>query len=400
MKTGKLTPKLSSNLMADTWVKEYEKTNVALDSYTKLLIHGDSIGDATGKTVTSGGAVVSTSQYKFNEIGSSIYFDGSNDYLSLDDSADWDMGNGDFTIDWRFKAGSLKQQFVYSQAADADNKFDIYYENDGRLTLEVRTGAANKGVYIWTGAYSDTNWHHYAVVRTTTSAKLFVDGVQNTSVTESTAFGTNTIGDIEAALTIGKRGYAEGYLNGYIDEFRISKGIARWTADFTPPTAPYDGARTSLVIPDLDGDTDEEYELTVRQIGGSSTATNFLLTFNGDTAANYGSRSCRGYNATTLDSSGVTNQNYVQFPQVTNTDINTIMFGRVIIYAKKGYSRLVFGTIIDKTSATTISALSIFGQSWNNTADNITKITLAANQTNGLGIGTYVCLMKKVRKAV
>lgn len=217
------------------------------DSYTKLMLHCDGVDAATtftdeiGKTVTAvGNAQIDTAQKKFGT--ASGLFDGTGDYLTVPDHADWNFGSGDFTIDWWYKSNlpiaTMGLQFVYSQAADTDNKFDIYYQNTGSVTLEVRTGAANKGVYIWDAAVPDTNWHHYAIVRSTTAAKLFVDGVLITA-TESTAFGTNTIDDIAAVAMFGRRGYAEGYLNGWLDEVRISKGIARWTANFTPPTAAY-----------------------------------------------------------------------------------------------------------------------------------------------------------------
>ena len=79
----------------------YSKTISALDSYTKLLIHGDSIGDATGKTVTANGnAAATTAQYKFAEVGNSILFGGTGDYLTLADSDDWNFGADNFTIDF------------------------------------------------------------------------------------------------------------------------------------------------------------------------------------------------------------------------------------------------------------------------------------------------------------
>ena len=67
----------SISFATDVMTRCYSKTIEALDSYTKLLIHGDSIGDATGKTVTANGnAAVTTAQYKFAELGRSLVFDG------------------------------------------------------------------------------------------------------------------------------------------------------------------------------------------------------------------------------------------------------------------------------------------------------------------------------------
>jgi len=81
----------------------------------------------------------------------------------------------------------------------------------------------------------NTGWHHYAGVRSGNSLLLFIDGVLEASGSFSAS-----IPNVTALPTVGVRASTGGspWL-GWIDEFRISVGVARWTANFTPPAAPY-----------------------------------------------------------------------------------------------------------------------------------------------------------------
>ena len=81
-------------------------------------------------------------------------------------------------------------------------------------------------------------WHHIAVVRNGSTWYLFRDGTEVHSDTDN-----SPILDISQPLDIGNSfdlgNAVYGYMPGYIDELRFSKGIARWTSGFTPPTSPY-----------------------------------------------------------------------------------------------------------------------------------------------------------------
>jgi hypothetical protein len=87
-----------------------------------------------------------------------------------------------------------------------------------------------------TSTFTATGWHHVAVVRTGDILRMFINGVQEGGdVAKSGAMDNST-----GALSVGRWGEANSqYWNGWIDEVRISKGIARWTAGFTPPTEAY-----------------------------------------------------------------------------------------------------------------------------------------------------------------
>ena len=82
--------------------------------------------------------------------------------------------------------------------------------------------------------FSTDTWYHIALVRYGTSIKLYVNGVSNISTSSSLGLVDNSV-----SLSIGSMLTGEYSMNGYIDELRISKGVARWTSNFTPPTQPY-----------------------------------------------------------------------------------------------------------------------------------------------------------------
>lgn len=189
-----------------------------------------------GHSVTAhGNAQIDTAQSKYG--GASAFFDGDGDYLTVAYSDDWDFGSGDFTIDgWvRFTAIDVYQGIV-SQHVDGMNSWYLGISAMNRLEIYFKDTTI-KGSFYQTSALPGlaiNTWYHIAVARSSSTCYMFINGVSQ-PVFQATAFGT--IGSIAANLEVGR---AEGgnCFNGYIDEFRISKGIARWTADFTPPTGP------------------------------------------------------------------------------------------------------------------------------------------------------------------
>lgn len=212
------------------------------DSYTKLLLHCDGADTSTdfpdaspsNHTVTAqGDAQVDTAQQEFGT-GSAV-FDGS-DSLTVSDSADWNFASGNFTIDmWvRFRTHTLDAAFV-GQRTDGNNCYSLHWETSNELAFR-QYGAGN--TFIISKAWSPANdtWYHVALVRSGDNWYMFIDGIQ---------IGTTTVqagimGDFTGDLQIGQGAWTlSHYLNGWIDELRISKGIARWVSDFTPPTAPY-----------------------------------------------------------------------------------------------------------------------------------------------------------------
>jgi len=228
-------------------------TNTAsYDSYTKLLCEFEGADEATtdtaetGQTITfAGGAKLENTQKKFGS--TALYLDGDGDYVTVPDSADWDFGTGDFTIDGQFRFSNFADTYqdICNQYTDADNEwyfilvnadktFRFYYKSGGTVRANYTTSAAT--------LVADT-WYHIAAIRYGSTFKIYVDGVA-LIMTETTAIGDLTALTGTPVLRIGYV-QASTYFVGYIDEFRISKGIARWTTDFDVPTYPYGQVITS-----------------------------------------------------------------------------------------------------------------------------------------------------------
>ena len=93
-------------------------------------------------------------------------------------------------------------------------------------------------------------WYHLAFVRSGTTGWFFING-DNTNSVEQTAFSSNSLPDLASSVYMGTNFQGNYPLNGWLDELRISKGIARWTANFTPPTAEYDIEGAPPKVPDV-----------------------------------------------------------------------------------------------------------------------------------------------------
>ena len=232
-------------------------TAFTTDTYTKLLLHCDgadastAFGDESAISDNSnynhpvtfvGTAQLDTAQKEFG--ASAILLDGNSDYLSIPDSADWDLfaNSADkATIDcWiKFSADPAPEssKCIITQTLLPTNTRWIlsYYDNAAYGVYFSIVTNASVALYIQTGAIiSDANWHHVAVVKNGTAWYLFLDGTIVDSDTVDTTF------NITAPIYIGWNGTGgTEYFDGHLDEIRISKGIARWTSNFTPHTSAY-----------------------------------------------------------------------------------------------------------------------------------------------------------------
>lgn len=207
------------------------------DSYTKLLIQAKEADGSTTPADSSASvhtltavnqAQVDTAQYPpLTGATGSLLFDG-NDGITTPDSADWDFGTGDFTIDLWARIATDKVCYLISLVND---DWSIVRFNSG--TLRFRIGGTDAISAAWSP--STNTWYHIAVVRSGTSLVMYVDGTSIGSATNSTNLTTaNQLAIGNYASSIG----AEGF-NGHLGEVRLSKGIARWTANFTRPSAQY-----------------------------------------------------------------------------------------------------------------------------------------------------------------
>jgi len=229
-----------------------------------LLLGGDGPNGSTAiidsspsaKTViASGNAAISTAQSKYG--GASIAFDGSGGYLGAS-SADFDCGTGPWTIEGFIRYAGTANAYpavvtnrngTWSSGAatiNIDHAWDV-----GKLGVSCYSHAT--GANTLTGATTLTldTWYHFAVVRDGTSLKLYLNGSQDGSATVSASLAFNWNAGSGFAVGGGNWDGASGYFAGYIDELRVTKGVARYTSNFTPPAAAFQPDLTQFDVTPL-----------------------------------------------------------------------------------------------------------------------------------------------------
>lgn len=229
------------------------------DQYTVALLHMNGPDASTvfidecGKTFTANGnAQIDTAQLKLGD--ASGLFDGTGDYLSAADSADWRLDGGsnsntwtvDFWVRFNGDPGVGVVGFV-QQRTDSGNFWAIRLNNN-TLVFGIRSAASN--IVLLSNAWNPatTTWYHVAVVKDGTNGyMMFIDGTQ----IGTTQTDTDPMPDFTGGLIVADffdAADAHNYLNGWMDELRISKGVARWTANFTPPTFEYGNDKMFMVF--------------------------------------------------------------------------------------------------------------------------------------------------------
>jgi hypothetical protein len=205
-------------------------------SGTSLLLNtiNANIYDQTGKVVaeTLGDAKTSTAVVKYGT--TSMAFDGTGDYLRVPASTELDFGTGDFTIEtWvNFTALSSNRVLLDRWVTGNANAWQLYWRSTG-TSITFLTGSSTILVQDPNGSNITTGtWNHIAVTRSGTTVRLFVNGIVVATNTSSVSF-TNTL-----PLGVGiQTSTTTNPFNGYLSDTRITKGVARYTVDFTPPTA-------------------------------------------------------------------------------------------------------------------------------------------------------------------
>lgn len=186
-----------------------------------------SSADAKSHTVSGNGNVkYSTTQYKYGT--ASIYFDGTGDYLTVANSSDFTLlSSQSFTAEcWIYctDASSIRDIFVF------------YGYGTVMWRLTVQTSVPKITVTFGTSwnlthnnVLSLNEWHHVAVVRNSATWTVYLDGVASGTQTASNEVNPQNV-------YIGYNPVQNNYYSGYIDDIRITKGVARYTANFDVPT--------------------------------------------------------------------------------------------------------------------------------------------------------------------
>ena len=244
-----------------------ERDSAAGDSNfdkVELLLPFDGANDATSTTDESdsnhtvtfnGSADISTAQSKFG--GSSLYVGGgSNDWVNIAGSTDFNFGTDDFTIEcWIYRNGT-SYGFVFETRGGEDTSstdgIGLYMGSGGNNEIGVAVNRSNV-ILINQDHQTNDQWQHFAVVREGSTMTLYIDGTARGTGSNSTDFDRSRpfrLGNFHGSSSGGYQ------FPGYIDDFRVTKGLARYTSNFTPPSAAH---------PTSDSITENKY---IGQIGG------------------------------------------------------------------------------------------------------------------------------------
>lgn len=221
-------------------------TPVVSDPYfnsVSLLLHLNGtnntsvVTDSSARTKTatiSGGALLKTAVYKFGT--ASMYFDGVNDSLAFNNHTDFQFGSGDLTVEFFIRlisprpAGSnISVTAISTTGGDGTTGWQLGFFSAAYLQRILLYGGS-----VSSNTYTDLTldvWHHIAFTRNGNTWRLFKDGVLQGSFVDSQVINTSSIRNL---YFMGING--SFVTNAYLDEVRITKGVARYTANFTIPT--------------------------------------------------------------------------------------------------------------------------------------------------------------------
>ena len=233
-----------------SWIITKDEKN-PVDPYfsnVSLLLHGDGTNGSTTivdsspspKTVTAvGDAQISTAQSKFG--GSSLRFTvDSTDHLAIPASTSLQITAAeDFTVEaWIYLLGNRTYNYFVSKGGGTTREW-AFAAGPSNLIFYWSTNGGFTGDQVLSRSASLplSTWIHVAAVKSGSVIKLFKDGVQQGADGAFTSiYGGNGTTWVGRFMDFGAISHS---LNGQVDDFRITKGIARYTSNFTPPTAPF-----------------------------------------------------------------------------------------------------------------------------------------------------------------
>jgi hypothetical protein len=187
-----------------------------------------------------GNTTGSTTQAKFGG-SKSMYFDGSGDYITTENNSNFNLGTGALTVElWYYLANSQTHTIFELHDGYPNGGGTLYTNNRAKMAITstkilLNDGTANICNYAETQVINQ--WRHWAWSRDASgNNRFYLNGNQIGTTTSS----SNNL--ITPIVDLGRRAETGGsYMQGYIQDFRITKGLARYTANFTPPTAPLEG---------------------------------------------------------------------------------------------------------------------------------------------------------------
>ncbi len=189
----------------------------------------------------NGNAQLDTAQFKFGT--ASLLLDGTGDFINSTASVDWKMGSGDFTVELWARWNALPASgtsdclvnFIDNAGAFAVTTLQV--DNvAGQLKLFWYIDLTSSTPFIYVNWVPTTNvWYHIAGLKSGDLLRLYVDG----TLLDTATGATGTVRDNAPQLWIGQGFTATNPFNGWLDEVRITRGIARYGSSFTPSSTEF-----------------------------------------------------------------------------------------------------------------------------------------------------------------
>ena len=209
-------------------------------------------GSGSAKTFTiNGDAAASSDQSNF--YGGSFEFDGSGDYLQTADSSDFTVGSGDYTIEgWFYPENVSSTRRLCGQRASDASELQFLLETNSSGVLHYYFSISNSSYEVQGDALVANRWYHIAVTRNGNVHTLYVNGHSVGTRTQS-----GTLDDRAQPFSIGRQGnYTSDTFDGYIQDFRFYKGVAKYTQNFIP------AATSPDILPDTPSGVSGSSKLT------------------------------------------------------------------------------------------------------------------------------------------
>lgn len=208
-----------------------------------LLLHCNGTNGSTTFTDSSpspktisrnGGTSISTAQSKFG--GASVLFGGGSDRLYAANNGAFEFGSGDFTLDAWIRPTTISGTYVLLDRGDYSNYSPwLLIQSDAQLRLACTASGSSWAVNIMSADVLTANvWQLVSVSRVGNVFRLFHDGIQVATTTTAITLAASS-----ANPQIGNEPSGTYSFTGYMDDIRVTKGVGRYTGNFTLPTAPF-----------------------------------------------------------------------------------------------------------------------------------------------------------------
>lgn len=216
------------------------------DSFTKILLHMDGSNGGTSfpdvaagssaHTWTPTNSVTSSASLKFGTTSLKT----TSGFIRTPNSSDFILGASDFCVDFWLNGNGTSGVVYFCGQIDASGtngsiSVGVYRSSENVIIAAAWINPSNYNVVGSSTTVTDSNWRHIAFIRNSNNLRLYINGTQEGMTTPI----SSTIPNQTSSWAIGNTGDLNTSSSVYIDEFRLSVGVPRWTANFTPPIAPY-----------------------------------------------------------------------------------------------------------------------------------------------------------------